>query len=90
MLQIAKWQEGVCYHQQMPAKLTINNNGSIKLEGDFEVVDMEGKPFDLAGRTTIGLCRCGASENKPFCDGSHRKIGFDSTCPARALPPPKV
>ena len=74
----------------MPAKLTINNNGSIKLEGDFEVVDMEGKPFDLAGRTTIGLCRCGASENKPFCDGSHRKIGFDSSCPARALPPPKV
>jgi CDGSH-type Zn-finger protein len=74
----------------MPAKLTINNNGSIKLEGDFEVVDTEGKPFDLAGRTTIGLCRCGASENKPFCDGSHRKIGFDSTCPARALPPPKV
>jgi CDGSH-type Zn-finger protein len=72
----------------MPAKLTINNNGSIRLEGDFEVVDAEGKPFDLAGRTTIGLCRCGASENKPFCDGSHRKIGFASACPARALPPP--
>jgi CDGSH-type Zn-finger protein len=74
----------------MPAKITINNNGSIKVEGDFQVCDMEGKAFDLAGRTTIGLCRCGASENKPFCDGSHRKVGFDSTCPARALPPPKV
>jgi len=74
----------------MPAKLTINNNGSIKVEGDFEICDMEGKAFDLAGRAAIGLCRCGASENKPFCDGSHRKAGFDSTCPARALPPPKA
>ncbi len=74
----------------MPAKLTINNNGSIKVEGDFQICDMEGKPFDLAGRAAIGLCRCGASENKPFCDGSHRKVGFESTCPARALPPPKV
>jgi len=51
-------------------------------------VDVEGKPFDLAGRTTIGLCRCGHSENKPFCDGSHRKVGFESVCPARVLPPP--
>jgi CDGSH-type Zn-finger protein len=74
----------------MSAKITINNNGSIKVEGDFQVCDMEGRPFDLAGRAVIGLCRCGASENKPFCDGSHRKVGFESTCPARALPPPKV
>ena len=72
----------------MPAKITINSNGSIRVEGDYEVVDVDGKPFDLAGRTTIGLCRCGQSENKPFCDGSHRKVGFQSVCPARALPPP--
>lgn len=72
----------------MSAKLIINNNGSIRVEGEFEVVDPEGKPFDLAGRTVIGLCRCGASANKPFCDGSHRKVNFESACPARALPPP--
>jgi CDGSH-type Zn-finger protein len=73
----------------MPAtKISINNNGSIRVEGDFEIVDMEGKAFDLGGRTTIGLCRCGQSENKPFCDGSHRRVGFESVCPARALPPP--
>ena len=72
----------------MPAKITINSNGSIRVEGDFVVLDVEGKPFDLAGRTTIGLCRCGHSENKPFCDGSHRRVGFESICPARALPPP--
>lgn len=72
----------------MSAKITINNNGSIRVEGAFEICDPEGKPFDLAGRTVIGLCRCGASANKPFCDGAHRKVNFESCCPARALPPP--
>ena len=69
-------------------KITVRSNGSIRIEGDFEICDMEGGVFDLAGRTTIGLCRCGHSENKPFCDGSHRKAGFESEIKARALPPP--
>ena len=73
----------------MPVKITINNNGSIRIEGEFTIQDAEGRPFDLAGRGTIGLCRCGHSENKPFCDGSHRRVGFESVCPARELPPPK-
>lgn len=72
----------------MPAKILINNNGSIRVEGEFEICDAEGKAFDLAGRAAIGLCRCGGSANKPFCDGSHRKIEFQSVCPARVLPPP--
>jgi CDGSH-type Zn-finger protein len=72
----------------MPTKVTIFNNGSIRLEGDFTVHDAEGKEFGLAGRTVISLCRCGHSENKPFCDGSHKRVGFDSVCPARELPPP--
>ncbi|HEV1287401.1 MAG TPA: CDGSH iron-sulfur domain-containing protein [Bryobacteraceae bacterium] len=72
----------------MSAKITINNNGSIRIEGEFSIHDQEGKQFDLAGRTTIGLCRCGQSQNKPFCDGSHRTSGFESLCPARELPPP--
>ena len=72
----------------MPAKIIINNNRSIRVEGEFQVCDAEGNAFDLAGRAAIGLCRCGHSENKPFCDGSHRKVGFESLCPARALPPP--
>jgi CDGSH-type Zn-finger protein len=69
-------------------KITVNNNGSVRVEGDFAIHDAEGKPFDLSGRTTISLCRCGASENKPFCDGSHRRIGFQSEVKARQLPPP--
>lgn len=73
----------------MATKVTIFNNGPISIEGEFTVHDAQGNAFDLAGRTTIGLCRCGHSENKPFCDGGHKRMGFDSTCPARALPPPK-
>jgi CDGSH-type Zn-finger protein len=45
--------------------------------------------FDLAGRTTISLCRCGHSQNKPFCDGGHNMAAFKSEEKARVLPPPK-
>ncbi|HVA00286.1 MAG TPA: CDGSH iron-sulfur domain-containing protein [Terriglobia bacterium] len=69
-------------------KIIVRNNGSLRIEGDFEIQDAEGGVFDLAGRTTIGLCRCGHSENKPFCDGSHKKAGFQSEVKARVLPPP--
>jgi CDGSH-type Zn-finger protein len=58
-------------------KLIINNNGSIKVEGDFEIFDMEGNEYSLGGRTALGLCRCGMSSNKPFCDGSHRAASFE-------------
>jgi CDGSH-type Zn-finger protein len=75
---------------KMPAtKITVNNNGSLRVEGDFEIVDPTGKPFGLAGRTAIGLCRCGRSANKPFCDGSHNSSGFSDMVAARELPPPK-
>lgn len=69
-------------------KVTVRSNGSIRIEGDFEIVDSEGGVFDLAGRTSIGLCRCGHSENKPFCDGTHKRVGFQSEIKARALQPP--
>jgi CDGSH-type Zn-finger protein len=72
------------------AKITVNNNGSIRIEGDFTIHDAEGREFGLAGRTVISLCRCGQSQNKPFCDGSLKANGFESACPARELPPPKT
>jgi CDGSH-type Zn-finger protein len=71
------------------SKITINSNGSIRVEGDFEIVDPEGRAFGLAGRTAIGLCRCGHSANKPFCDGSHKAVGFSDPVVARELPAPK-
>jgi len=70
-------------------KVTVLDNGLIRLEGDFEIFDSEGKQFGLAGRTAIGLCRCGQSQNKPFCDGSHARTGFIDKVVARDLPPPK-
>ncbi len=72
----------------MATKVTVINNGPIRLEGDFEIFDAAGNQFGLAGRTRISLCRCGKSGNKPFCDGQHGVVGFESLCQARELPPP--
>ena len=52
-------------------KITVNSNGSLRIESDFEIVDKNGNVYDLAGREALSLCRCGLSKNKPFCDGSH-------------------
>ena len=73
----------------MSTKITINNNGSLKVEGSFTIVDREGNEYDLAGREVIGLCRCGLSKNKPFCDGAHNGQ-FEHQATAFALPPKKV
>ncbi|HUN64539.1 MAG TPA: CDGSH iron-sulfur domain-containing protein [Bacteroidota bacterium] len=67
--------------------IMIKSNGSIKVEGEFRIVDQDGNVFDLAGRTAVSLCRCGQSENKPFCDGRHRTCGFSSEIRAFGLPP---
>jgi CDGSH-type Zn-finger protein len=72
----------------MPARITVMNNGSLRIEGEFEIVDQEGKTFGLGGRTRVSLCRCGRSADKPFCDGSHKSCAFDSVVVARDLPPP--
>jgi len=69
-------------------KLTINSNGSVKVEGDFEIVDSQGNSYNLQGRTVLGICRCGRSNNKPFCDGSHRNH-FEHEATAFDLPPMK-
>jgi len=57
-------------------KITVSNDGSVRIDGDFELLDQQGAKFGLAGRTVISLCRCGQSQNKPFCDGSHAAIKF--------------
>ncbi|MDE2757416.1 MAG: CDGSH iron-sulfur domain-containing protein [Acidobacteriota bacterium] len=69
-------------------KLTVNKHGSLRITGDFTIYDAQGQAFDLGGRTAISLCRCGHSDRKPFCDGSHRRVGFQSEVKAVSLPPP--
>lgn len=70
----------------MATKITVLSNGSLRVEGDFEIVDKEGNLYDLGGRTVVSLCRCGKSQNKPFCDGSH-KGHFEHDAKAFALLP---
>ncbi|MGO9752615.1 MAG: CDGSH iron-sulfur domain-containing protein [Solirubrobacteraceae bacterium] len=60
------------------ALVMATSNGPYKVTGPIEIVDHDGNPVATTGRT-LYLCRCGASLNKPFCDGTHAKIGFDGT-----------
>jgi CDGSH-type Zn-finger protein len=53
-------------------------NGPYKVEGPVRVIDADGNEFVLPPGDAIVLCRCGHSANKPFCDKSHRRVGFVS------------
>ena len=62
-------------------KITCRPNGPYRVEapeGSIELVDVNGNRYNLAGKTAFSLCRCGASVNKPFCDGTHSKVGFQA------------
>jgi CDGSH-type Zn-finger protein len=70
-------------------KITPRKDGPLRVEGEnITIVDEAGNRYDLAGRTVVSLCRCGQSQNKPFCDSSHKRIGFTAESAAFALPPP--
>ena len=58
--------------------ITVRKNGPFRVEGPIKLVDADGKEWDLAGKPAVSLCRCGGSTNKPFCDGTHSKIGFQA------------
>jgi CDGSH-type Zn-finger protein len=66
----------------MPAvKIIIRKNGPYRVEapeGSIEIVDADGNQYDLTGKPAFSLCRCGASVSKPFCDGTHSKMGFQA------------
>ncbi len=51
-------------------------NGPLRVDGNFELISAEGKVHVCSNKTW--LCRCGHSANKPFCDGTHKKIGFST------------
>jgi CDGSH-type Zn-finger protein len=57
--------------------ITIRKNGPYVVQGAFSLIDHEGNPVAIPpGKDRISLCRCGASVTKPFCDGTHSRIGF--------------
>jgi len=70
-------------------KITVKSNGSLKVEGEFEILDAEGNVYGLGGRDIISMCRCGHSQTKPFCDGSH-KGHFEHDAKAFDLPAKKT
>ena len=60
-------------------KVTIRPNGPYLIAGPVELVDGAGNPIEVAGdKPMIALCRCGQSQKKPFCDGSHSVEGFEA------------
>ena len=54
--------------------MQFKKNGSIRVTGEVDFVDADGNVIE--SKTDFSLCRCGASKEKPFCDGSHREAGF--------------
>ncbi|MEA2485665.1 MAG: hypothetical protein QOD46_776 [Actinomycetota bacterium] len=55
--------------------ITAYENGPLLVRGPFDLRDQDGNDIERY-RNTIALCRCGRSRLKPFCDGTHKKIGF--------------
>lgn len=64
-------------------KITALDNGPFLVNGSVELTDAEGKAYSTE-KETIALCRCAASTNQPFCDGTHSRIGFEAA--ERAVP----
>jgi 3-phenylpropionate/trans-cinnamate dioxygenase ferredoxin subunit len=56
-------------------QVTVSEDGPYKVQGEIELFDADGSSIAVPGETVF-LCRCGGSTNKPFCDGTHSKIGF--------------
>ena len=61
----------------MSARITPYRNGPYLIRGDFRLTDQDGEEVELT-RRTIALCRCGKSRARPFCDGTHKVIGFQA------------
>ena len=66
--------------------ITARANGPYRVEGPVRVVDAEGNAFEVPPGDTIVLCRCGHSQSKPFCDKSHRRVGFVADDSAPRVP----
>ena len=60
-------------------EIKVRENGPYKVTGPIRLIDADGNEYDLGEEgEPIALCRCGGSTTKPFCDGTHSKIGFEA------------
>ena len=58
--------------------IKVRESGPYLVRGTFTLTDAEGNVYSVAG-PNVALCRCGGSQTKPFCDGSHKTNGFTAT-----------
>ena len=65
-------------------KVTVRLNGPYRVEGPFTMVDQDENEFTIPEGQWVSLCRCGMSDNKPFCDSSHRNSTPNFDAPTRA------
>ena len=56
--------------------IKVRENGPILITGPVTLTDHLGNKYDIGAQSNIALCRCGQSQKKPFCDGSHKSCGF--------------
>ena len=66
--------------QARPVTITACPDGPLLVRGHLELVGDDGRPVQPS-RTTFALCRCGVSTIKPYCDGTHKVVGFRTTEP---------
>ncbi|MER7006433.1 CDGSH iron-sulfur domain-containing protein [Dactylosporangium sp. NPDC000555] len=59
------------------ASVTACEDGPLLVRGSFTLLTQDGEVID-PGRRTVALCRCGRSAIKPFCDGTHKAVGFQA------------
>jgi CDGSH-type Zn-finger protein len=60
-------------------EIKVRENGPYKVTGPITLIDADGNEFELPDDgKPVALCRCGGSTTKPFCDGTHSKVGFDA------------
>jgi len=65
-------------HDNLPAEIRMMKDGPYVVGGDFRMYDSDGN--ELKKMAITSFCRCGQSYSMPFCDGTHRKIGFSDQC----------
>jgi CDGSH-type Zn-finger protein len=66
-----------------PVVIKVRDDGPYKVTGPLHLIDVDGRKWTLPEGESVALCRCGHSSDKPFCDRSHREVGFCSRERAR-------
>lgn len=68
-------------------RIKVRLNGPYRVQGPFVLEDADGNRFELPDTEFVALCRCGHSKTKPFCDRTHREVGFQAETRATGQEP---